>query len=148
MALVLASGQLAGSSGTILGAGSEERTVAITLFNTAASEQIAVLTVTHAGNTVTLLRVKLERYESLYITGQPLDPSSVLAGYADSASAVDYLITRSTGMFGVQKRDADGNPKSSASLEVTLPDDGNISAGDVKIIGLLEEIRDIGLQVK
>lgn len=147
MALVLASGQLAGSSGTVLGAGTDERTVAITLFNTAASEQIATLTVTHAGTTVTLARVKLERYESLYLNGQPLDPSSVVSGYADSGSAVDYLVTRSIGPFGVQKRDADGNPKSSGALEVTLPDDGNMTGGDVKIAGLLEEIRDVLLKI-
>lgn len=150
MALVLASGQLAGSSGTILGAAtdSSERTVAITLFNTASSQQVATLTVTHAGNTVTLARVVLERYEALYITGQPLDPSTVLAGYADSASAIDYLITRNAGMFGIQKRDADGNPKASSALEVTLPDGGSLSAGEVKIIGLLETIVEIGLQMK
>ncbi len=147
MALVLANGQLAASSGTVLGAAADERVVAITLFNTSATEQTAVLTVTHAGTSVTVARVTLERYEALYVFGLALDPSSVLAGYSTTASAVDYLVMRGAGTFSIQKRDADGNPKSSSALEVSLPDDGNLSAGDVKIIGHLEEIRDLLVKI-
>ncbi len=145
----VADGQLTGTSATLFTAPDSGAVVQVVLSNTGASQQTVVLTVLRTGSTARRVRrIVLEKDESDYIVGLPLSPADILAGYATSAEAVDYVVAIGAGPFSITTRDADGFPKSSAALEVTLPDDGNLSAGEVKIIGLLEEIRDIGLQVK
>lgn len=149
MPLALADGQLAASSATVLGAGSAERNVMVTLHNTSAVTQTVVLSVSrNGGSSRTIFRGKLEQYETTYIDGISLNPADVLSGYATGASAVDYDVTTSKGSFGVFARDAEGAAKQGASLEVTLPDESGYSAAEVKIIGLLEDIRAIGLKIQ
>ena len=146
--LNLADGQLAATSTTILTAGSEGAFVQITLSNTSASDQICLLTVLRTGSTARRIRrIVLEKDEADYITGLALSAGDVLAGYATTASAVDYLVGLSSGPFSMMTRDANGFPKASAALEVTLPDDIELSAGEVRIAGLLEEIRDALLKI-
>jgi hypothetical protein len=148
MALVLANGQLAASSATILGAADAERTVAITLFNTSSQVQNITIAVTHGNVTVTVARVKLQKkYESAYITGLPLDPSSLLVGYATYAAAVDYFITRTPGAFSIQKRDEDGNPKGTAEIELQTNERSTLTIDGIVISTLLEEMRDLLLKI-
>lgn len=148
MALLLADGQLANASATLLGAATAERVVAVTLYNTAETDETCVLTVTRSGGTArTVARAVLKGKEALYVTGLPLDPSDVLAGSASSPSTVDYLVAVSAGAFAVSARDANGVPKSSQALEVTLPADTDIDQGTLQVIGLLEEVRDILLKI-
>ena len=146
--LNLADGQLESSSATLLTAPGEGAMVHASFTNTGSSKQTIILTVLRSGSTARrIARVTLEKDESHYIDGLPLSPSDVLAGYATYADAVDYVIAQGTGPFSMMTRDADGFPKSSGALEVTLPDDGNMTGGDVKISGLLEEIRDVLLKI-
>lgn len=146
--LNVADGQLGATSATLFTAPAEGAVVQITLSNTAASQQTIVLTVLRAGSTARRVRrIVLEYNESDYIVGLPMSPADVLAGYATSAEAVDYLVGLSVGPFSLTTRDADGFPKSSSALEVTLPDDAEFSAGELKITGLLEEIRDLLLKI-
>lgn len=148
MAQVLANGQLAASAATILGAATDERTVGITLFNTNAQVQNVILSVTHGGVTVIVARVKLEKkYESAYVTGLPLDPSSVLLGEATYGSAVDYFITRTAGAFSIQKRDEDGNPKGFADVTLSTNEKTSLTVDGIVISGLLEEVRDLLLKI-
>lgn len=148
MALVLADGQLGSSSATVLSVGTGERVVTILLFNTNAVTQKVYLSVARAGGTERqFFQCELEQYETAQINGLVLDPSDVISGYATSASVVNYQISISQ-PYSVQMRDAKGATKQSSELSVTLPDESGYSSAEVKIIGLLEEIRDIGLSIK
>ena len=146
--LNLADGQLAATSSTLLTTSHEGAVVQVTLFNTSSSQQTINLTVLRSGSTARqVVRAVLERYESLYVIGLPLSAADVLAGYSTTAEAVDYLVGASNGPFSIVMRDASGFPKSSAELEVTLPSDHTLSGGEVRIVGLLEEIRDALLSI-
>ena len=148
MAQLLADGQLASAAGTILGADKFERTVAVMLANTAEQSQQVTLLLTREGSTARrLVRGNLLKDESCQIIGLPLDPSDVLSAYADSASAVDYTVSRSIGGFAVTFRDANGAPKTSQAIEVTLPESNDLSADGIVISGLLEEVRDVLLKI-
>lgn len=148
MALLLADGQLAGGSATVLGAGAEDRIVQVTLFNTSlSSPQTVSLTVTRSNGTArTVAYAVLEGHETMLVRGLPLDPSAVLAGEASAGATVDYLISKDGGSFGIEIRDANGAPKASQTVTVTLPDRG-IDAGAQVQIGLLEEIRDLLVKI-
>ena len=102
MGLTLADGQLAASSGTILAAGSIERTVNVILTNTGTATETVIVSVSRAGGTARrLIRIGVESYESLYITGLPLDPADTIAAYTTNATTVDYLITLGSGPFTI-----------------------------------------------
>lgn len=118
MSQVLGDGQLAAASATVLGAAAGERVVALSLFNTSgAATQTVTLTVAKGTGTArTIGRYTLDPYESAYLNGLILDPADVLAGYASSASAVDYRVTAGTGDFEVMLRDADGAPKGTTAI--------------------------------
>lgn len=149
MALSLADGQLAASTATILPAGTDERTVAVMLFNTTSQSQAVTLTVTRASSSArTIARVTLaEKYESAYVVGIPLDPSDVLSGYTTYASSVDYVVTASTGAFNIIVRDADGSPKASADVELQTSEKASLTIDGVVMSGYLEEIRDVLLKI-
>lgn len=149
MALNLADGQLGSSSAALLSAGTEERVVAVTLFNTVTSEQTIVLTNTRSGSSArTFVRAKLKQYQSLYVRGIALDPSDSLAGYSSSAEAVDYLVCKSnTEPFSVSIRDADGTPKASTDVTLSTTEKATPTVGEVIIAGWLEECRDLLLKI-
>lgn len=144
MALGLANGQLSAASATVLGAGTAERTVALTLYNTSRSVvQEVILTVSRQGGTArTVFRAKMQGRETWYLDGVKLDPADVLAGYATYAAAVDYDVTVGQGPLTVWARDEDGAPKQSTDVELTLTEKASLTVGEVRMIGLLEEIRD------
>jgi hypothetical protein len=146
--LNVADGQLAAASATLFTAPVEGAIVQVTLSNTGASQQIILLTILRAGSTARRVRrIVLEKDESDYIVGLPMSPADVLAGYTTSALAVDYLVGISLGPFSITTRDADGFPKSSAALSVTLPDDASLSAGEVQMSGQLGEIIDLLMKI-
>lgn len=148
MALLLADGQLSSSSATVLGTATSERTVSVTLYNTTAQEQTVALTVTRSGSTArTIARGKLKQYQTMRVNGLPLDPSDVLAGSADSASVVDYLVMVGSGPFSVSMTDADGSPKASTDVDVTVSEKYGLSRDGIILSGLLEEIRDVLLKI-
>lgn len=149
MSLLLADGQLAASSAEILGVGTGERIVGLTLFNTSAMAQEIVLTVSRSGGTARqIYAATLEEDESLHISGLPLDAGDSLSGYASGAAAVDYVAMRSSGAFNVLARGANGTPKQSAAISLETTEKVGLTLGELTIVGLLEEIRDIGLQIK
>lgn len=146
----LADGQLAAASGTLLTNGTVERLVSLILVNTIAVEQTVVLTVTRSGSTARyILRAKLTQYQQLHLRGLPLDPSDVLAGYATSASAVDYIVSlaSSSEPFNVLIRDADGSPKASADVTLTTTEKAGLTMDGVVLSGLLQEVRDALLKI-
>lgn len=148
MSLSLADGQLSATSATILGAGTAERSVAVTLHNVAAQEQTIALTITRAGSSArTVARAKLKQYQTLYVRGLPLDPSDILAGSATGPSSVDYLVNVSHEPFSITIRDADGSPKASSSIEVEVTESHGLTRDGVVLMGLLEEIRDVLLKI-
>ena len=149
MAMMMADGQLSSSSATILGTAASDRTVGVVLYNTSSVLQQTVrLTITRSGSAArTLVRAVLEGNESLYLAGLTLDPSDLLAGLTTNAATVDYLVTTGLGPFSVTTRDKAGAPKASAALEVTLPKDLDINEGTLRVIGLLEEVRDVLLKI-
>ena len=157
MALLLADGQLAATASTILGIGTHERIVAITLYNAVASEQVVTLRVSRAGSTARKIAgATLKESEALYVVGLPLDSSDVLSAVASNAEAVDYLVTASSGQFAVFARTANGAPKMSEDIEeVTAAAAQESSSGaDTDIpawaaiqIGLLEQQRDLLLKI-
>lgn len=140
MAITLADGQLAASSGTILGAATGERFVNVLLVNTSgSSSETIILTVSRGGGTARrIARGVLEANCSAYIANLALDPSDVLAGYATGATTVDYLVTRADGgEFGIRYLDANGALKSgSASIgsgNTTLAGDLVVAGGDADL---------------
>ena len=144
----LSDGQLAATSTTILTAPGGGSVVGVSLNNVAYSQQIVLLHVTRPGGTARrIMRIVLEKNESHYVVGLPLSPSDTLSGESTSAEAIDYVVALSSGPFSMFTRDASGFPKNSSALEVSLPDDGNLTGGDVKVIGVLEEIRDVLLKI-
>ena len=147
--LLLADGQLAAASATILGAGTVERLVSLVLFNTNAAEQEIVLTLTKLDGTARrLCGGTLKEDESLFITGLPLDPSTVLAGYASGSGAVDYLVMNSPpAPFAVSSRGADGTPKQNAAIDVSVSEKAALTYDGMAITGLLEEVRDLLLKI-
>src|SRR3990167_9070406 len=104
----LSDGQLASSSGTILGIGTAERVISVKLFNTSGSlTETVVLTLLRAGSTArTIARFKLAAYETAQINGIGMDPSDILAGYSSSANIVDYTVGQGSGDFAITMRDA------------------------------------------
>lgn len=151
MALNLADGQLAASSGTLLGVDSRgnERTVSLILFNTSGSAtETVLLTILRSGSTArTIARAKLGPYETMQVNGIALDGSDLLAGYATDASMVDYTIGQGQGPFSVTVRDASGAPKATQAIEVTIPASEDLTPGEVKISGLLDDIRSALLKI-
>ena len=147
-ALNQADGQLAASTATILGVGTAERTVGIALFNTAAQTQTVILTLTRTGGTArSIARAELKENEALYVDGIQMDPSDVLSGYASGASSVDYLVSLSSKPFGITTRDATGVAKASQAITLTIPTSTDLDAGQVEMVGILEEIRDVLLKI-
>ena len=139
----LADGQLAATSTTILTAPGGGAVVSLSLNNVSLRQQKCLLHVTRPGGTARrIARIVLEKDESHYLTGLSLSPGDVLSGQADVGSAVDYLVTLDSG-FTMFTRDASGFPKASSALQVTLPGDEKLTAGDLTIAGLLEEIRNV-----
>lgn len=146
--LNVADGQLASSSTSLFTAPSEGAVVQITLTNTGATSQTILLKITRPGSTARrIVRIVLEKDESHYIVGLPLSPSDVLSGETSSAGAVDYVVGLGTGPFSMLTRDANGSPKASAALKVTLPEDNNLTPGEIEIVGLLEDIRDVLMKI-
>lgn len=140
MPLTLADGQLGATSGTILGAASTERTVSVLLYNTSrSSEQEVELTVLRAGSTArTIARGVLKGRESMQVLGLPLDPSSILAGIATTALAVDYTIVQGEGPYELTMRDENGVPKVSNEITITVPATIGLSDGDATIVARLD----------
>lgn len=149
MALNLADGQLAAISATILAAGTNERIVSATFANTVAREQEIFLFLTRSGGTARqIFHGKLKEDETLYLHGLALDTSDVVSGYASGASSVDYVITHTpNAQFSVLIRGADGSPKQSAEIEINTTEKFGLTQGEVKIVGLLEEMRDALLNI-
>lgn len=150
MPLNLANGQLGSSSATVLGAGTDLRTVAIALFNTAVTEQTIYLAVSVAGGTArTLIRIKLAQYQAAYVRGVRLDPSDLLTGYSSSATSVDYVITQMADAdpFSVVVLDSDGTRKQSTDVTLTTTEKEGLTMGEVAIVGLLEECRNLLLKI-
>ena len=89
-----ADGQLASSSGTLLGADRYTRVVSVSLFNTSSTlRQVIRLTLTGPTTEArSILRAKLEPYGSMTMRGVGMDPDTVLAGWSDDATTVDYMI--------------------------------------------------------
>ena len=133
----LANGQLAASSGTVLGAETArgaERVVNVNLANTSASTtETVLLTVSRNGGTARRLdRIVLAPNESAKLLNVALDPPDVLAGSSTNATTVDYDITISAG--GPRQTvvyDANGSLKSgSASLSGALTVTGTLTVQD------------------
>lgn len=143
MALLLADGQLGASVATVLGTANGERCVGLFLVNVAEQDQEVFLYVTRSSTARLVVHGVLKKYEACHVNGLRLDPSAVLSGYASGAASVDYTVATSEGPFAVTFRDANGAPKTSQALEVTLPESDDLSAGEVKISGLLEECREL-----
>jgi hypothetical protein len=128
MSRLIADGQLAASSATLLGADRYERLVNVWLFNTSDSLTSEVwLTLNGRG----IAYAELKPYESLYLGGLGMDKTSVLAGYATHAEVVNYLVsqTHSTSWlrgialsekFQVESRDRAGNVKSERTITATV----------------------------
>lgn len=144
----MADGQLSASSSTLIGVGTAERVVTLTMFNTSLSaKQEIFLTVTRSGSSARVVaHAILEGQESLIVKGLPLDPSDVLAGYASSATTVDYIISQGSGPFAIETRDKTGAPKVSQSITVTLPERG-IGQGDTEIIARLDDIKELLMKI-
>ena len=149
MSLLLADGQLAAASATILGAGSAERYVGITLSNIVATEQEIILTIARSGGTARqLCSAKLKENESLHVVGLPLDAGDILAGYASGGEAVDYVVMKSAGtQFNILSRQADGTPKQSAEITVETTEKYGLTRDGIAITGLLEQVRDLLLKI-
>ena len=149
MSLLLADGQLAAASATILGAGGGERIASIVLLNTSAIEQEIVLTLAREGGTARqFASATLKENESLYITGLPVDPSTVLAGYATGGGVVDYLVMSSPlAPFSVMTKAADGAQKQNAAVEISVSEKAALTYDGVAITGLLEQVRDLLLKI-
>ena len=147
MALLQAEGQLPSSSTTLLAASATggERVVSGIFYNTSATEQTIILSLTPCGSTArTICRFKLERYEAAYVSGVTVDPAMLLSGYATSAAAVDYVITASpAAQFNILIRGADGTPKQSAEVTLTTTEKEGLTLGELMIVGVLEEMRDL-----
>ena len=146
----LADGQLASSSATILGVGTAERVVSLSLFNTSSSAtETVVITLLRVGSTArTIARFELEAYETAQINGQGMDPSDILAGYSTSANIVDYTVGNGAGPFSLTLRDATGAPKATQSIEVTIPANSDLLDAVFALQGLGENIRDALLQIQ
>lgn len=140
MPLTLADGQLGATSGTVLGAGTAERTVAVLLYNTSrSSEQEVSLTVLRPGSTArTIARGVLKGRESMQILGLPLNPADILAGLATTEQAVDYTVVNGQGPFEITMRDENGVPKVSQEITVTVPAGVGLTEGDATIVARLD----------
>lgn len=130
MSLNLANGQLAATSGTLLGLAPPDirRTyVSVKLYNSSgASTETVILTVAVAGGAARgLVRIDLAPYETLQVDNLALDDADILAGYASDAATVDYVVSQGNGgEFNVQSLDVNG-----AAKQVSSGVSGNQSIG-------------------
>lgn len=121
MAQNLADGQLAASTSTLLGAAppaARRRAVDVKLYNTSSSstETVTMTVSVNGGTARTLLRIDLAPYETLQVDNLALDDADVLAGYTDTASTVNYVVSHgSGGPYDVRVLDANGAFKQVAS---------------------------------
>ena len=84
------------------------------------------------------------------MTGLAVDQLDTLAGYAGLGSAIDYMISRDDrdeANFTIFCMAADGSPKTNTTLTVDVPEATGPTAGEQRIIELLERIEAVAMKV-
>lgn len=148
MALNLSDGQLTTSSAQLVTLATASQYVAGSFFNTSATAEVTVtLTLTRlaTGTARQIARAKLAPLESFYFRGLALDVADTLAGYATLTTTIDYLIALDTNDtdFFMFCRAADGSPKPSTTLTLEVPEKEEPDVGQVEMIELLKDMRDL-----
>ena len=136
----VADGQLAATSTTMYTAGVEGGPVNVILSNTGAKKTI-ILTILRPGSSAArrVRRIVLVKNESDIVTGLPMSPADILAGYDGAGGSTDYTVSLSNSPLSIQTRDASGFPKASAEVTLTVDEKPALTIGEMKILKVLED---------